>query len=438
MNGPRKIHWQAEGLRFVRQPLSWWALSALLLVLVVTATLAGLDARAWRADVAQDDTLFAERLDTQRKRLQATPAPSIPAATATYQLGRSELGQTRMPVGAGLALGVHRLEVLPQRIKASLDTRHVDSRDASPLRNPLLADAGLPGVPAMVALLLPLVAMVLCAGLLQQEREQGRLGLLRVQSRYGMGPVWLAALGWRLAALWLVTVVAIVPALLLDAGASIDVMLQWIGAVGVFCAVWVVLCGVLSYLPITGATSMLVALGLWLALTFAVPAGLVLQAQQAAPLPSRLAFVVALRDAQHQAEDNEQALAEAWYQEHPQTPSHLPAVWPASFVVRVLDQDAQLQPLVAQHIHSRVRQADWISSWSSLSPGLALVLYGERLAGTDVQSHARYLHQVDAFEQRWRAFLVPPVMSRQGLHAGDLESLPRFQGRGEVPLAAGL
>ena len=438
MNGPRKIHWQAEGLRFVRQPLSWWALSALLLVLVVTATLAGLDARAWRRDAAKDEILFAQRLDTQRKRLQATPAPGIAAATATYQLGRSDLGQTRMPVGAGLALGVHRLETLPQRIKASLDTRHVDSRDASPLRNPLLADAGLPGVPAMVALLLPLVAMVLCAGLLQQEREQGRLGLLRVQSRYGVGPVVLAALGWRLAALWLVTVVATVPALLLDAGASIDVMLQWIGAVGVFCAVWVGLCGMLSYLPITGVTSMLVALGLWLALTFAVPAGLVLQAQQAAPLPSRLAFVVALRDAQHQAEDNEQALAEAWYDENPQTPSHLPAVWPASFVVRVLDQDAQLQPLVAQHIHSRVRQADWISSWSWLSPGLALVLYGERLAGTDVQSHARYLHQVDAFEQRWRAFLVPPVMSRRGLRSEELEALPRFQGRGEVPLAAGL
>ena len=424
---PRLIHWQAEGLRLYRQPIAWWALAALLLVLLASATVAGLDARTWRQAEAEDRTAYADKLHAQQLRLQASPAPSAASATATYQLGRSDLGLTRMPVEAGLALGVQRLQVLPSRIKASLDTRHVDSRDPGPLRNPLLTDTGLPGLPAMVALLLPLVALVLCAGLLQEEREQGRLGLLRVQSRYGIGPILLAALGWRLLALWMVAVAATLPALLLDPGATAAVALQWAGALGAFCALWVALGGILSVLPVSGATSILAALGLWLALTFAVPAGLVLLAQKNAPLPSRLSAVVTLRDAQHQAEDNEQALAEAWYDEHPHIPAQHPAVWPASFVVRVLDQDETLQPLVEKFRQSRALQAQQVSAWSWLSPGLALVLYGERLAGTDVDSHMRYQQQVDAFEQRWRAFLVPRVMSKQGMRAEELRRLPRFE-----------
>ncbi|RBI36136.1 hypothetical protein BRM01_01025, partial [Xanthomonas oryzae pv. oryzae] len=179
-------------------------------------------------------------------------------------------------VQAGLGLGVQRLSVLPTRLKASLDNRLIESPDLGPLRNPLLNDTGLPGVPAMVALLLPLVALVLCSGLLQEEREHGRLGLLRVQSMHGMWPLVAAALGWRCFCIWAVTALATLPALLLDPGSNAPVMLAWIGALAVFTLVWVVLGGCLSWLPVSGASSMLAALGLWLTLTFAVPAALAL------------------------------------------------------------------------------------------------------------------------------------------------------------------
>lgn len=54
-----------------------------------------------------------------------------------------------------------------------------------------------------------------------------------------------------------------------------------------------------------------------------------------------------------------------------------------------------------------------------------LVLIGEALARADVHSHVRYLAQVEAFEQRWRDFLLPAVMARQGLSAAQLAALPR-------------
>ncbi|MET1114334.1 MAG: DUF3526 domain-containing protein, partial [Comamonas sp.] len=282
---------------------------------------------------------------------------------------------------------------------------------------------------AMLALLLPLVALVLCAGLLQEEREQGRLGLVRVQSRHGLWPVLLAALGWRLLALWNVALIGSLPALLFDPGASVAVLVPWAAALGAFCAVWVILGGLLSWAPISWAASMLAALALWLALTFALPAALVLAAQKAAPMPSRLESIVAIRAAQHESEDNEQELAQAWYDANPTIAAQLPAVWPASFLPRVLDQDLALESWAVDFAQARIDQADIVAQGSWLSPGLALVLLGERLAGTDVASHVRYLETVDAFEQRWRDFLIARVMDRQGLRADQLQQLPRFAPR---------
>lgn len=436
MKFPRWMHWRAEGLRLRRQPLAWMALGALLLALLASATSAGLQARAWREASVRDGAAMQETLRETLAKPAFSAAASPARAIATYHLGRGDLGATRMPVEAGLGLGVHRLELLAVRLKASLDNRQVEARNPGPLKNPMLSETGLPGVPAMAALLIPLVALVLCAGLLQEEREQGRLGLLRVQSTDGLAPVLAAALGWRLLAIWAVSAVGTAPSLWMDPGSTGLVAAQWVGALGAFCAIWVVLGGLLSVAPISAATSFLAALGMWLALTFALPAGIVMAAHRQAPTPSRLNSIIAIRDAQHESEEHEQALAQAWYGEHPQVPAQLPAVWPASFTVRALDQSRSLQPVLRAFSESRNRQAAFVARWSWTSPGLALVLWGERLAGTDAGSHERYLQSVDAFEQRWRDFLVPQVMSLEGISAGLVAQLPRFEDRQESAMTS--
>ena len=133
---------------------------------------------------------------------------------------------------------------------------------------------------------------------------------------------------------------------------------------------------------------MLVALGIWLALTFAVPAALVQMARDREPMPSRLAAVVAIRNAQQEGEDHEAEWALAWYAAHPEVPAKLPAAWPASFVPRVLMQDRELQPLAQDFRERRSAQAAIVGRWAWSSPGLALVLFGQRMAGTDAARHA--------------------------------------------------
>lgn len=419
-------YWRAEASKFVRQPLTWVSLGALMLVLMFTSISAGLDARAWRAAAAQDEPLRAQRLDAvmEAMRKAGTSGPAL--ATATYQAGRSELGSTRMPVQEGLVLGVQRLYSLPSALKVSLDNSQVDARELGSIKNPLLSLSGLPGIPAMTALLLPLAALILCAGMMQEEREQGRLSLLRVQASHGVGGLMRAAIGWRFMALFGVASVSTLPAFALDPGSSASAALSWLGLLAVFTLIWVVIGGLLSWAPISGAASMLTALGIWLGLTFVVPAAMVQAAQIHSPMPSRLSSIVKIRDAQQESETHEQELAQNWYASHPDIPSHLPAVSPASFVVRALQQEQELRAELKRFEDAREAQSDFVEHWSWLSPGLSLVLASERRAGVDVQSHLAYMRQVDVFRERWREFLVPRVMDRKGLTPDGWSDLPSF------------
>ena len=90
--------------------------------------------------------------------------------------------------------------------------------------------------------------------------------------------------------------------------------------------------------------------------------------------------------------------------------------------IRAARHDSEGREQALEPAERRLEQADllWRGSW------LPLVLHGEALAGTDVASHVRCLEQVEALEQRWRDFLVPRVMDRQGLSASQLKALPRF------------
>lgn len=101
----------------------------------------------------------------------------------------------------------------------------------------------------------------------------------------------------------------------------------------------------------------------------------------------RLSSILKIRDAQQEIQAHEQELAQNWYASHPDIPSHLPAVWPASFVVRALRAELK------RFEDAREAQSDFVEHWSWLSPGLSLVLASERRAGVDVRSHLAYMHQ---------------------------------------------
>ena len=94
-----------------------------------------------------------------------------------------------------------------------------------------------------------------------------------------------------------------------------------------------------------------------------------------------------------------------------------------TFFVRYLEQDRL--GLDAQRRFDAVRaaQAAVAERLAGLTPGPALVLVADRLAGVDAASQYRYLRAVDAFEAEWRRALAPAVMSYRGLREEDVRAV---------------
>jgi ABC-2 type transport system permease protein len=170
-------------------------------------------------------------------------------------------------------------------------------------------------------------------------------------------------------------------------------------------------------------------LGAWLLATFVVPAALADIADSEAPMPSRLTAVAELRAAQQDAEVHMEEHLAAWYAAHP---ADRPAgrsthTWPVSFLPRYLAQDREIRPLMAAFDETRARRFVLLERWSWLSPGMALAMTADRLAGIDAPRYARHVKAVNSYEDAWRAYFVPRVMSYRGLTAEHYDKLPMFE-----------
>jgi ABC-2 type transport system permease protein len=198
--------------------------------------------------------------------------------------------------------------------------------------------------------------------------------------------------------------------------------------VAAFSAVWIVLAGLFSMLPVSSGAAAVGLLGAWLLTSFALPSLLVHMANQRQPMPSRLAAIASMRAIQQQTEVDSDALLRAWYRDHPVAAPASVSVhrFPIAMVPRYLEQDRLYRPLQARFDQARSAQFEALAGWSWSSPGLALIMGADVLAGIDAPRYQRYLQAVDGFEDRWRAHLVPVMMGYRQLDAQELARLPEF------------
>ncbi|MFD4840686.1 DUF3526 domain-containing protein [Achromobacter sp. NPDC058515] len=351
------------------------------------------------------------------------------AAMQAFTLGRSMAGGAQLPAGPGLALSLSPFHMLNTRIAVSVESRHADGRRSDALSNPVLTQYGALDPAAVAALLMPLVAVGWCAGVLQEDRERGIWRVLCAQAARPW-QAFHAALALRAAALWLPAALACGLAMAIDAGvAAWPGVLWWTLCLAGYAAFWVALCGVLAQLPISSAAALLAGLTVWLLLTFAVPASLEMFAAARHPLPSRLASIVELRQAQQDAEVRMPELLKAWYAGHPESAPRVASghTWPVTFLPRFAYQDARLRPLMRRFDQQRLAQANFLERWTWLSPPMALLQVSDDLAGVSAAHHTAFLDAVDQYEQAWRDFFVPRVMSYRGLAARDYAIIPRFR-----------
>lgn len=425
---------RAEWTRFLAHPVYRWIMITTALLLVGSALWSGAGVRGYRAEVATQQAQWhqaREQAIADAPDHEAARGKETEAVNSAYAVGRGDLGATRMAATGAAVLGFQQYSVLPAALRATVESRHTDGRVSGALGNPLLAETGLPSFPAMAVLLLSLAALALTAGMVQEDRERGIWRLVCAQCSVGPATVFAMALLVRWFAVSALGATASLCAFALDPDAAAAPFMAWLSGLAAFVAFWVLASGLMSLLPVSAGAAMTGALGLWLMLTFAVPAAVAWAAERAMPMPSRLALIVQLRTVQMDTEAREAELLAAWYAAHPdQRPlsERMPSTpgWPVTFMPRFLEQEARLRPSGRAFDEARARQAAMMEQRAWLSPPLALMMLADRLAGADAQRYARYVDAVDRFEDRWRAFFMQRIMAYRGLTRQDFAAMPVF------------
>jgi ABC-2 type transport system permease protein len=398
----------------------------------MSAVWSGVSARELRELNAQEMAVWEQARARAREAAAAmeaaTPRDDTKTMMAAFQFARAEAPPAHLSALGGLALGTGTFDLLSPTMRVTVESRHTDARKSDRISNPLLEDFGPPDFATLVALLLPLAVLGLCYGLVQEDREQGRWRLVIAQCAQPWR-VFAIALCIRAATAWAVAAGASLIGFALDPGSTWHAAVVWLATLAAFAACWTALAGLFCLLPVSSGAAALGMLGAWLLATFVVPAALAGMADSEVPMPSRLMAIAELRAAQQEAEVHMEDHLAAWYAAHP---ADSPALrnshtWPVSFLPRYLAQDLQVRPLMAAFDETRARRFVLLERWSWLSPGLALAMTADRLAGIDAPRYARHVNAVNSYEDAWRAYFVPRIMSYRGLTGEHYDKLPMFQ-----------
>ena len=412
-----------EWLRFRRNPLNFWILSSFFVLLMVSATWSGLVAREYRHTESAPAIVH---VGAHKVEMHDAPKVLALAEKASAYALASKAQTLHMPVLGGLALNVSQLDFISTPINASIRNRHTDGRTSDPLFNPLMHELGFLDFATLLALFTPLLIIALCYGLVQEDRESGVWRLVCTQSTQPWMLVF-TALAVRFCLVLLLMFVSSSITFALDSGASLAALLQWLVFISCYALLWFAIVGLSLLQRISSGAAALAMLGVWLILTFAIPAGLSFAANQRSVMPSRLTAIIDIRHFQEQSNQQRQSLLSKWYTDHPEI--KVPTTELAREITSLpagLELDSKIRPLMISFDVARKSQFEFMEHWSALSPALAMILMADRLAGLDAPRYADFIEHVNQFEDQWRASFVPNIMANSPWPASDSEQLPRF------------
>lgn len=434
---------RAEWRRFIGHQLNLLTASALVLALSACAVWSGYEARAVRQHVVHEQAVASQAGQDARDQVGRQEASGASdgkkAAGDTFQFASRQSPPAILEPLGGLVLSARSFARLDTTQHVTLESRRTDARRSEPIANPLLEQFGLPDFSMVVALLLPLAVIGFCFGLVQEERERGTWRLILAQA-VRPGHLLAMALLLRWTVIVAVAAVASLLAFAIDPGSTWSAYFWWMLLVALYASAWIGLCGWISASRLTSTAAALAAIGIWLATMFVVPALVSWHLDRQQPMPSRLQEIVHVREAQQSAEVRMEALLVAWYRARPgdRPKSVAKHDWPVSFLPRYLEQEALVRPRITALNTVRADRFATFERRTLLSPAMALITAADRLAGSDMPRYARYATAVDHFEDAWRGFFVPRIMSYRGLSSGDFARIPRFKAelRSDAPISA--
>ena len=324
-----------------------------------------------------------------------------------------------LPVSTLAALSIGQSDLHAHALLIRLDSeREVFDHDESDLKNPLKMKIGEFDFAFVIIYLLPLLVLALSFNLISSEREAGILSLMLSQPIALAEVVRVKILLRALILLGfaeLVVVIAFVQSGTLAEGHWARLLLMML-AVALYGLFWFSLAVFVSALGKSSAVNALILAACWLMIVVVIPSVLNGVANVVYPLPSRVSYVNAMRQAGEDAERRSAKRMEQFYQDHPELAKDT-AARDNDFGIEyllMLEDIAQSTKAVRDDFNrAKHSQNTLIKTMQAISPAIVMQSLMNTLASTSDERYATFLAQARAFHKVWCDFFEPLIFQRK-------------------------
>ncbi len=302
------------------------------------------------------------------------------------------------------------------------------------IASPWQLEAGVWDVTTLVVYLLPLVIVAFTYNVVADDRERGTLAII-LSNPIRLDHWVLANLLVRsLTAIVLVLPFSLLPIILAYGSDQFQTVATsasfWGLLVAVYGLFWMTVSLFVVGLGRSSLNNGIVLVVFWFALVAVVPNGVAEFAQARQPVLSQQELITSERAFREAAERDGKELKDRYYKQHPEVkrPSHEQDRYNQTHwdIVR-LETDRQTQPLIRKSL-AQVEARFGIHRWGMAgSPALACKLAFDDLSGTSVGQHVQFCLRASEFDEDFKTFFQPRMMSREELTLEDYDQMPAFQ-----------
>ncbi|MEE2821721.1 MAG: DUF3526 domain-containing protein [Acidobacteriota bacterium] len=414
----------------------WW----IILILAVAISYGVYNGTSWVAflegtiEVAlqEEHDRLAKAQHTVANGLDPERASRSPYS-ARYIGRRMGLRYAYLPPGPLASLSVGQSDLYPSYFLVNTQATQRQKRH-SELENPNHLLESRFDLAFVTVYLFPLLILALTYNLISSEREQGTLAMVLSQPvslrKFVVGKVGFRAL----MALTLVIGFSILAFLLngvnlFGMGTTLKLLL-WISIVIVYSAFWFGLALAVNTIGRSSATNAIILTSLWLVFVVLVPSVVNLLVKTLHPVPSRVEYIVAMRDASMNARAEEAQLLSIFYEDHPEllsedeqshTENFDTLQWAAEMKV-----EESMQPVLNRFNKQLAKQQTQVNRLRFLSPAIVTQEALNEIAGTGPTRFRHFMSIVDAFHEEWRTYFVPKIFALHEMTGPDFDEIPDY------------
>lgn len=382
----------------------------------------------------QDDDLrlenariLAAELDEGVTTVYSFRDPRNPNSASRYILPRHAV----KPPSSLASLATGQSDLYPYFFQISMDSKERVIASTE-LENPLRMLVGRFDLAFVIIYLWPLLVIILTYDFVSKERERGTLSLLLSQpASLGrlVGVKAAARAGFLLLLIFILGLgVAFFGGIDWSQSGALARLALWFAVIVAYTGFWFGMVLLVKSMGWNSATNALSLSASWLMFVVLLPSSLNLLLKSAYPLPSRVEFISAMRDASDEVSAQGSEMLAQYYEDHPDLVPGSGEIDLANFSARriAVNQEIEIrvEPVLQKFNAQLEKQQHALERFKYLSPAILTQSAFNDLSGTGDLRHRHFLGLVEDYHNQWRGFFGGMILRRETF--SDFDQTPRF------------